>query len=62
MRSDRAGGSWIGARSVMMRIWTEDAPARHVGGLYEDELAKIDGRWVFTSRIFRIIAEFGVQG
>lgn len=38
----------------------KDAPARHVGGLYEDKLAKIDGRWVFTSRTFKIIAEFGI--
>jgi len=36
------------------------APARHVGGLYEDELAKIDGVWRFTSRKFAIVAEFGV--
>jgi len=40
----------------------KDAKARHVGGLYEDELAKIDGRWLFTSRKFKIIAEFGVEG
>lgn len=40
----------------------KDAKARHVGGLYEDELKKIDGRWQFTSRKFRIIAEFGVEG
>jgi ketosteroid isomerase-like protein len=38
-----------------------DAPARHVGGLYEDELARIDGQWRFTSRKFKIIAEFGVE-
>jgi hypothetical protein len=38
----------------------KDAPARYVGGLYEDKLAKVDGRWVFTSRTFTIIAEFGV--
>ena len=40
----------------------KDARARHVGGLYEDELKKIDGRWLFTSRKFRIVAEFGVEG
>ncbi|ODS94224.1 MAG: hypothetical protein ABS49_12240 [Erythrobacter sp. SCN 62-14] len=39
----------------------KDAPARHVGGLYDDELAKIDGEWRFTSRTFRIVAEFGVE-
>lgn len=40
----------------------KDGKARHVGGLYEDELAKIDGRWLFTSRKFKIVAEFGVEG
>jgi uncharacterized protein (TIGR02246 family) len=35
--------------------------ARHVGGLYEDELRKEDGRWLFTRRSFRIIAEFGAE-
>lgn len=40
----------------------KDAKARHVGGLYEDELKKIDGRWLFTSRKFKIVAEFGVEG
>jgi len=39
----------------------KDAKARHVGGLYEDELKKIDGQWRFTSRTFRIVAEFGVD-
>lgn len=40
----------------------KEGKARHVGGLYEDELAKIDGRWLFTSRKFKIIAEFGAEG
>jgi uncharacterized protein (TIGR02246 family) len=40
----------------------KDAKARHVGGLYEDELKKVGGRWLFTSRKFKIIAEFGVEG
>ncbi len=40
----------------------KDGKARHVGGLYEDELTKIDGHWLFTSRKFKIIAEFGAEG
>lgn len=40
----------------------KEGKARHVGGLYEDELAKVDGKWLFTSRKFKIIAEFGVEG
>lgn len=38
----------------------KDGPARNVGGLYEDKLAKVDGAWRFTSRKFRIVAEYGV--
>lgn len=34
----------------------KDGPTRHVGGLYEDELRKVDGRWQFTKRVFRIVA------
>jgi ketosteroid isomerase-like protein len=37
----------------------KDGTTRHVGGLYEDELARRNGRWVFTKRSFRIVAEFG---
>lgn len=39
-----------------------DAPCRVIGGLYEDRLAKIGGRWQFTSRDFRIVSEYGKQG
>ena len=37
----------------------KDGTTRHVGGLYDDELAKVDGEWRFTKRIFKIVAEFG---
>jgi uncharacterized protein (TIGR02246 family) len=40
----------------------KEGKTRHVGGLYEDELKKVDGRWLFTSRTFKIIAEFGAEG
>ena len=35
-----------------------DGSTRVVGGLYEDELAKIDGQWVFTHRKFGIVVEY----
>jgi uncharacterized protein (TIGR02246 family) len=40
----------------------KDGPTRAVGGAYDDELAKIDGKWVFTKRSFRIVAEYGAEG
>jgi len=40
----------------------KDGSSRIVGGLYEDELAKIDGKWAFTHRKFGIVAEYNAQG
>ena len=36
----------------------KDGVTRIVGGLYEDELAKIEGQWLFTHRKFGIVAEY----
>lgn len=36
----------------------KDGSTRIVGGLYEDELVKRDGKWLFSSRIFNIVAEY----
>ena len=36
----------------------KDGTTRAVGGLYEDEMVKQDGRWRYTSRTYRIIAEY----
>ena len=35
-------------------FWT----TRAVGGLYEDEMVKVDGRWLYAKRVYRIIAEY----
>lgn len=35
-----------------------DGKSRVIGGLYTDELEKRGGKWVFTSRIFKIVAEY----
>lgn len=37
----------------------KDGSTRHVGGLYEDQLARVDGEWRFTKRVFKIVAEYG---
>jgi len=41
---------------------TKEGKTRVIGGLYEDELARRGGAWVFTSRKFRIVAEYNPQG
>lgn len=38
-----------------------DGTTRVVGGLYDDKLAKVDGQWRFTSRVFKIVAEYNPQ-
>ena len=36
----------------------KDGSTRHIGGLYDDRLAKIDGQWRFTHRAWSMIVEF----
>jgi Ring hydroxylating alpha subunit (catalytic domain) len=36
----------------------ENGNTRAVGGLYEDEMVKIDGRWFYAKRVFGIIAGY----
>lgn len=35
-----------------------DGSTRAIGGLYEDEMVKRDGRWFYSKRVFRIVAEY----
>ena len=39
-----------------------DGSTRVIGGLYDDRLAKIDGRWLYTSRVFKVVAEYNPAG
>ena len=39
-------------------MWFKDGRKRVVGGLYEDAMIKRDGAWRYTSRVFRIVAEY----
>ena len=36
----------------------KDGTTRMIGGLYTDTLVKREGRWVYASRAFRIVAEY----
>ena len=31
---------------------------RAVGGLYEDEMVRVDGRWLYAKRVYRIVVEY----
>lgn len=37
---------------------TKEGQTRAIGGLYEDELVKREGRWLFSSRKFAIVVEY----
>lgn len=58
VEGDRASGR-VQTQEIMRMA---DGRTRVVGGLYEDLLEKRDGRWVYTSRVFRIVAEYNPQG
>lgn len=57
----------IDGETAVARVQTQeilhmkDGNTRVVGGIYEDRLAKTDGRWAFTHRKFSIIAEYKPQ-
>ena len=36
----------------------KDGTSRAIGGLYTDEMIKQDGVWRYTSRIYKIVAEY----
>lgn len=40
----------------------KDGSTRLVGGLYTDTLVKRDTRWLYSSRSFRIVAEYHPKG
>lgn len=57
----------IDGEKAISRVQTQevlkakDGSTRMIGGLYTDELEKREGRWVYTRRAFRIIAEYNPQ-
>jgi uncharacterized protein (TIGR02246 family) len=36
----------------------KDGTTRAIGGLYEDEMIKRDGAWLYSKRVFRVVAEY----
>lgn len=54
IEGDRASGRC--QTQEFMKV--KDGTTRAIGGLYEDEMVKRDGRWLFTRRAYRIVAEY----
>jgi ketosteroid isomerase-like protein len=55
---DVDGDTATGRVQTQEILKNKDGSTRHLGGLYTDRLAKIDGQWLYTHRAFEIIAEF----
>ena len=36
----------------------KDGTTRAIGGLYEDKMVRVDGEWLFSERVYRIVAEY----
>ena len=54
IEGDRATGRC----QVKEFLMANDGTTRAVGGLYEDEMVKVDGRWLYTKRVYRIVVEY----
>ncbi|MEO0440107.1 MAG: nuclear transport factor 2 family protein [Pseudomonadota bacterium] len=42
-------------------ILVEKGEPRIAGGRYDDEFVKIDGQWLYSKRIFNVVAQLGGQ-
>ncbi len=51
------GDRAVGRCQTQEYMRLKDGTTRAIGGLYEDEMVKRDGRWFYTSRVYKIVAE-----
>ena len=49
---------WNGAMSQFDAVSFLGIP-RIAGGRYDDEMVKIDGQWLYSKRIFNVVAQLG---
>jgi uncharacterized protein (TIGR02246 family) len=56
------GDKAVGRCQTQEYMKVKDGTTRAVGGLYEDEMIKRDGQWLYTKRVFRIVAEYNPKG
>ncbi|MEO9467797.1 nuclear transport factor 2 family protein [Parasphingorhabdus sp.] len=54
-------GNTATGRYQTHEILVENGEPRIAGGRYDDEFVKIDGQWLYSKRIFNVVAQMGGQ-
>lgn len=54
-------GDTASGRYQTHEILVENGEPRIAGGRYDDEFVKIDGQWLYSKRIFNVVAQMGGQ-
>ena len=57
-----SGENAVGSAQTHEILKPKEGSTRLIGGLYEDEFVKQDGRWLYSKRIFNIVAEYENTG
>ena len=57
----RITGDTASGRYQTHEILVENGEPRIAGGRYDDEFVKIDGQWLYSKRIFNVVAQMGGQ-
>lgn len=52
-------GDTASGRYQTHEILVENGEPRIAGGRYDDEFVKIDGQWLYSKRIFNVVAQLG---
>tara|TARA_R110001599_G_C11969837_1_gene633822 strand:- start:34 stop:444 length:411 start_codon:yes stop_codon:yes gene_type:complete len=52
-------GDTASGRYQTHEILVENGEPRIAGGRYDDEMVKIDGQWLYSKRIFNVVAQLG---
>lgn len=52
-------GDTASGRYQTHEILVEQGEPRIAGGRYDDEMVKIDGQWLYSKRIFNVVAQLG---
>lgn len=57
--SIEVNGDSASGRYQTHEILVENSEPRVAGGRYDDSFIKLDGKWLYSKRVFNIVAQFG---